>query len=105
MNTYRLEVQETLLRVIEVEAQNSGEAYSKVKQMYQKEEIVLSSSDFYEVEIRGEQSYNEEIEKDVLISEIINYLYNDEKKHYEELDNEKPLNHIYLKLKKLKGLI
>ena len=41
-------------------------------------------------------------EKNKLICEVIAYLYEDEKKHFEELD--KPNNHIFLKLERLKSL-
>jgi len=41
-------------------------------------------------------------EKNKLICEIIEYLYEDEKKHFEELN--KPNNHIFLKLERLKSL-
>lgn len=48
----------------------------------------------------------EDLEKDKLIAEIIDYLYRNEKKHYEEFpQNERPEDHIYLKLEKLKRLI
>ena len=42
-------------------------------------------------------------EKEILIKEIIEYLYIEEKKHFEEL--EEPDNHIFSKIKKLKNLI
>lgn len=45
---------------------------------------------------------NKEIEKSNLLNEVINYLINDEKRHYYE--SEKPKDHIYLKLLKLKKL-
>ena len=42
-------------------------------------------------------------EKEVLIKEIIEYLYEDEKKNFEE--SEKPNNHIFCKIERLKTLI
>ena len=51
MKTFVFELQELLSRIIEVEAKNEDEAYMKVKEMYEKEEIVLDSSDFVETEI------------------------------------------------------
>jgi hypothetical protein len=44
-----------------------------------------------------------EDEKNMLIHDVIEYLYEDEKKHFEELD--KPNNHIFLKLERLKMLM
>lgn len=46
METFKIEVQEFLSRIIEIEAKNIDEAISKVKDMYQNEEIVLDSEDF-----------------------------------------------------------
>lgn len=51
METYKIEVKETLSRIIEVEAKSNNEAILKVKEMYQKEEIILSSDDFVTTEI------------------------------------------------------
>ena len=42
-------------------------------------------------------------EKENLTKEIIDYLYQDEKKHFEEL--EQPKNHIFSKIERLKTLI
>lgn len=36
---------------------------------------------------------------------VIDYMWNDEQKHFEEYDDEKPKDHIYLKLEKLKGIL
>ena len=41
-------------------------------------------------------------EKKQLINDIIDYLYDDEKKHFEE--SEEPDDHIYLKIERLKNL-
>ena len=51
MKTFEFEIKEFLSRIIEVEANNEDEAYMKVKEMYEKEVIVLDSSDFVETEI------------------------------------------------------
>lgn len=51
MNRYRIEVRETLVREIEVEANNAEEAREIVEKMYSKEEIVLDYSDFAELNI------------------------------------------------------
>lgn len=51
MNRYKIEVRETLVREIEVEANNAEEAREIVEKMYSKEEIVLDYSDFAELNI------------------------------------------------------
>jgi hypothetical protein len=51
METFKIEIQEFLSRIIEIEAENIDEAISTVKQMYQNEEIVLDSGDFVSTEI------------------------------------------------------
>ncbi len=52
MKTFEFEIQEILSRNIEIEARTENEAYLKVKEMYQKEEIVLDSSDYIDTEIK-----------------------------------------------------
>ena len=105
MKTFKFEIQEILSRIIEVEAKNEDEAYLKVKEMYNKEEIVLDSSDVTNFNIKKVLTDYNEIEKENLIAELVDYLYNDEKKHYEECDDERPTDHIFLKLEKIKELI
>lgn len=46
MKTYKIEIEETLTKVIEVEAENQEDAYDKVYEQYVNEEIVLGSEDF-----------------------------------------------------------
>lgn len=43
---YKIKVQETLERIVEVEASSIDEARDKVEEMYNNEEIVLDYSDF-----------------------------------------------------------
>lgn len=47
---YRVEVTETLQRIIEIDAESSEEAESKVRRQYRNEDIVLDSADFIDVE-------------------------------------------------------
>ncbi|HRO08498.1 MAG TPA: DpnD/PcfM family protein [Saprospiraceae bacterium] len=53
---YKIEIQEFLSRIIEIEAENIDEAVSKAKKMYRNEEIVLDSEDYVTTEI---EEYNE----------------------------------------------
>ena len=105
MKIFEFEIQEFLSRTVDIEAKNEGEAYQKIKEMYQNEKIILGSSDYVKTEIKLTTSIDDENYKNNLISDIIEYLYKDEKKHLEEFGNEKPSDHIFLKLQKLKRLI
>lgn len=51
METFKIEVQEFLSRIVEIEAKNIDEAISKVKKLYNSEEIVLDDEDFITSEI------------------------------------------------------
>ncbi len=51
METFKIEVQEFLSRIVEVEAENIDEAVSKVKELHRKEEIVLTDNDYVTTEI------------------------------------------------------
>ncbi len=51
METFKIEIQEFLSKIIEVEASNVEEAVSKVKEMYRKEEIILDSENYVTTEI------------------------------------------------------
>ena len=50
MKTYAIEIKETLSKVIEIEANTEEEALQKIKDLYQKESIVLDAEDFVTVE-------------------------------------------------------
>ena len=52
MEKFKIEIQEFLSRIIEVEAENIDEAISKAKEIYQKEGIVLDNDDFVTSEIK-----------------------------------------------------
>ncbi|HRN92091.1 MAG TPA: DpnD/PcfM family protein [Ferruginibacter sp.] len=45
METFKIEVKETLSRIIEIQANSMDEAYYRVREMYSKEEIVLDAND------------------------------------------------------------
>lgn len=53
MKIYAYEIKELLSKTIRIEAETEMEAYKKVKEMYHKEEIVLDSFDFKEMEINN----------------------------------------------------
>lgn len=99
METFKIEIQELLSRTIDIEAQSIEEAIEKANKMYNSEEIVLDYDDLTKREIIPNILLNE---KENLTKEIIEYLYQDEKKHFEEL--EEPNNHIFSKIERLKIL-
>lgn len=49
MSKYRVNVEEILSRVIEVDADSEDDAEEKVKTMYNEQKIILGSEDFQEV--------------------------------------------------------
>ncbi len=52
MIKFKISVEETLSRIVEVEASSKEEALDKVREQYKNEEIVLDAEDFCEVNIR-----------------------------------------------------
>jgi hypothetical protein len=51
MKKYRIEITETLSRIVETEAENEEEAVETVRQMYRKCNLVLNASDYIETKI------------------------------------------------------
>ena len=51
METFKIEIQEFLSQIIEIKAKSIDEAISITKEMYRKEEIILSSDDYVTTEI------------------------------------------------------
>jgi hypothetical protein len=103
METFSIEVQEFMARVVSVEANNLEEAILNIQESYRKAEIVLDYNDFVEANFISinSQSRNDEMKR--LIKDVIEYLYDDEKKHFEEYDE--PKDHIFSKLERLKTLL
>ena len=55
METFKVEIQELLSRIVEVEANSIDEALDKVNQLYRNQEIVLDSNDFISNRIEAVQ--------------------------------------------------
>lgn len=51
MQTFSIEIQEFLSRIVDIEANSEEEAISLVKNMYRNEEIVLDDFDYVTTEI------------------------------------------------------
>lgn len=50
MKTFKIEIQEFLSKIIEIEANTEDEAISKIKELYYADEIVLTENEFVTVE-------------------------------------------------------
>lgn len=50
MTIFKIEVKETLSKILEIEANSMDEAYLKVKEMYYNEEIVLDANDYVDAD-------------------------------------------------------
>jgi len=50
METFKIEVKETLSRIIAMEANSEEEAFSKIQDLYKKGEIILDAEDCVETE-------------------------------------------------------
>ncbi len=74
MKKYKIEIEEILQRVVDVEADNLAEALDKVQEQYDNEEITLDYNDFKDVDIRQYIPYIE--------------MGNDDKRYCSECGNE-----------------
>lgn len=50
MNTFKIEISETLAKVIEIVCDTKEQAFTIVEEMYRNEEVVLSSEDYVSTE-------------------------------------------------------
>lgn len=103
MEKFKIEVQETLARIVEVEATDLEEAISIIKNKYDKSAIVLDYNDLVKVYFLEYNSRFESDEIKMLIEQIIEHLYEIEKKNYRA--SKKKQDHIFLKLVRLLNLI
>lgn len=103
MGVYKIKIQELLARVIEIEANSTIDAISKVSEKYKKAEINLNNNHFVAVDFFDTNTQTEKDEKNELVNDLIDYLFETEKKHFEEFDTEIE-NHIYKKLLRLNEL-
>lgn len=50
MNTFKIEIRETLSTIVDIEAENLEDALTQIRKKYSEEEIVLDASDFIDVD-------------------------------------------------------
>ena len=101
MKTFKVEIKEILSRVIEIKANSKDEAIQKTEDLYRDEEIVLDYNDFQNLNIN---SFDEIEDLKKKLNDVIEYLYSDEKRNFEEYE-VKPTDHIFLKLEVIKNNI
>jgi hypothetical protein len=101
---FEIEVKELLCRVMKIKAKSYSAALDIIKDKYKRCEIVLDYNDFVEVSFQDINKQSIKDEKNNLILEIIDYLYEDEKLHFLESDKISRKNHIFQKLESLKSL-
>ena len=58
MKTYKLELVETLSRIVEVEAESYEEALEKLEDDYNNQRIILDSNDFVGHDILGNEIFS-----------------------------------------------
>ena len=51
MKTFKIEIKETLSKIIEIEANSIEDAIEKTTLLYKHEEIILSADDYFDTEI------------------------------------------------------
>jgi len=50
MKTFKIEIIETLSKIIEIKSNSEDDAFEKVKEMYHDEEIILDNSDYVDTD-------------------------------------------------------
>ena len=102
MDNYKIEVEETYQRQLNVEANSLDDAVEKVHNLYKLKKINAQLTSLVSYKIKDEIS-NKSLES--LAREVVYYLYKDEKRHYEETEEGEKKNHIYLTLKNILNII
>ena len=101
MKTFKIEIIETLARTVKVKADSVDAAITKAQKLYRDEKIVLDENDYIDTTVELFDDNVLRYNKQRLVNDILAYFLENEKKNYEEYEN-KPKDHIYLTLAKLK---
>lgn len=99
MKKFEIQITEKLSRIIEIEANSEMEAIEEITRRHNNKNIVLDYNDF-----EGAVIHKKEDDLKSLLEIVVEYLFEDEKRHFEE-DDEPSENHIYLILVKIKKLL
>lgn len=89
------------IKKMSIQAYDFDDAINRIKRIYENNKNFHKDSTLVSFSIENKLCVDR---KNVLINEIISYLYEDEKKHYEEFE-DKPTDHIFLKLEELSKII
>jgi hypothetical protein len=101
MKKHFIEIRETLSKTIEIKAESTKEAILIAHNLYKESKVILDESNYIGVEFFDTANRPMEGEIRLLIKDVIEYLIDDEEKHY--FESNKPENHIFLKLQALKN--
>ncbi len=82
MEKYQVEIVERLRKVIDIDADSIRDAEEKVKDLYDRKEIVLNHDDLLLTEFNGKFGKNFETLRELIISE---YIREENKRHSESI--------------------
>ena len=98
---YSVKIREVLAELVDIKANSPEEAEDKARQMYRDEKIVLDSSNYVDTEfiLMPEETAAGEFPAAEL-AEVVAYLWEDERRNWEELDMPKT-GHIFNSINRL----
>jgi len=99
MKSYSVEITETLQRTIKIKACDVDDAIRIAHEQYANGEIILNENDFVDVDILPSVR-PKQLSSDDDIRKIIDYLWDDEERHWMECEH--PSDHIFHSLRRLK---
>lgn len=105
MSNYKIEIEEWYLRQLNIEADCFEDAVGKVHDLYKSNKLNAQDLSLVGYKVIDGIDSNKDKSKDALIKEIVSYFYRDEKRHYEEFGDDKPKDHIYLRLEEILNMI
>ena len=103
MKTFKIEIQELLARVVDVEAIDLDDAMSKLNDQYENEEIVLDYDDFVAVDFIEINAQSQKYEINIIAKDVLEYIFRTEHGWVENLENAESL--ISEKLARVKSLM
>ena len=102
MKTYKIQITERYGKTFEAEADSHEDAFMIIKRLYKDEKIKVEFANYKGPAL---DIVDYQIEFEALLNEIIESVYKEQERNYNELqDTEKSADHIFLKIKRLKEL-
>lgn len=102
MKIFEIELEEVYHRSVKISAPDYEAALVKARRVFELERMTLESGDLLKRKIRAVSTTDR---KDALMKEILEYIYDEEERHFEECCEEESEDHIFLKIKELHWLI